>query len=32
MILFVSRYIFETKGIALENIEGHYANLRAAGK
>lgn len=27
MILFVSRYIFETKGIVLERIEDHYAQV-----
>lgn len=32
MILFVSRYIFETKGIALENIEAHYAAIRGAAR
>jgi sugar porter (SP) family MFS transporter len=27
MIFFVSRYVFETKGVALEKIEGSYANI-----
>jgi len=27
MIIFVSRYIFETKGVSLEKIEGSYANI-----
>ena len=27
MILFVSRFIFETKGVILENIEAHYARV-----
>ena len=27
MILFVSRYVFETKGVSLEKIEGAYANV-----
>jgi hypothetical protein len=28
MILFVSRYIFETKGVALEKIEELYGNVQ----
>ena len=27
MILFVSRYVFETKGVPLEKIEELYANI-----